>query len=259
MEPFQDALRAGKSILREPTPVAKTSSKLRLQEVSDQTSAKAGLKVYAGIIKFFKNAWRNITQDPFILECVGGVKVRFDERVQQKSLPQPFIAKNQVDFDLMLGAVDRLLSIGAIRVCNQNKDQFLSSCFLVKKSDGTHRFVPNLKKLSSFICTKHFKMEDHRTAAQLMTLGIFMAKVDLKDAYLNIPLHKSSCKYFRFFFNGCLYEFTVIPFGFNEAPYLFTKILRPAFVIFEKKVFLRFITWTIFSSLANQQRFVPVM
>lgn len=120
-----------------------------------------------------------------------------------------------------------MLAFGAIRVCNHCGGEFLSSYFLVPKPDGSFRFILNLKKLNKFFKTKHFKLDDYRTVTKLISKRVFMAKIDLKDAYLTIPLHSKSKKLFRFTFKNVLYEFEVIPFGFNEAPYVFTKIMRP--------------------------------
>lgn len=54
-----------------------------------------------------------------------------------------------------------------------------------------------------------------------------MSTIDLKDAYFLINIHQESRKYLRFKFNGNLYQFNVLPFGLNTAPYVFTKIMKP--------------------------------
>lgn len=54
-----------------------------------------------------------------------------------------------------------------------------------------------------------------------------MCSLDLKDAYFLISIHSTSRKYLRFQWNGNLYEFNVLPFGLNTAPYVFTKTLKP--------------------------------
>lgn len=119
------------------------------------------------------------------------------------------------------------MELGAIQKCAPCKNQFISSYFLVPKSNGKRRFVLNLKRLNKFIWTAHFKMEDIRTALQLMTKGCFMASLDLQDAYFLIPIHKDSRKYLRFMWKDCLFEYVCLPFGLNIAPWLFTKITKP--------------------------------
>lgn len=129
-----------------------------------------------------------------------------------------------MDFD---HCIKNLLNINAISHCNHEPGEFLSSVFLVPKPNGDKRFILNLKRLNKFIETKHFKMEDYRTAAKLITKNCYMASIDLKDAYFLISVQKSHRKYLRFKYNGILYEFNCLPFGLCTAPYVFTKLLKP--------------------------------
>ena len=54
-----------------------------------------------------------------------------------------------------------------------------------------------------------------------------MAKVDLTDAYLTIPMHKTQRKYLRFVWSGETYQFNCPLFGLSSAPSVFTKTLKP--------------------------------
>ena len=53
-----------------------------------------------------------------------------------------------------------------------------------------------------------------------------MAKLDLKDAYFCIPLHKEYRKFVRFQWDGKLYEFLCLCFNLGPAPRIFTKLLK---------------------------------
>lgn len=127
----------------------------------------------------------------------------------------------------MNNEVAYLLNIGAIRECHACSGQFLSHIFLIKKSNGQNRFILNLKKLNRFIPTPHFKIEDYRTAIRLMSKDTYMCTIDLKDAYFSISIHNDSTKYLRFEWLNKIFEFQVLPFGLNIAPYVFTKLMRP--------------------------------
>lgn len=120
-----------------------------------------------------------------------------------------------------------MLQLGAIEECSPKDNQFLSSIFLHPKTDGTWRFILNLKKLNNYVATCDFKLEDLRTATKLMTPGCYMATIDLKNAYYLLSIRKSDRKYLRFMFQNILYEFTCLPFGLSTAPYVFTKIMKP--------------------------------
>lgn len=89
------------------------------------------------------------------------------------------------------------------------------------------RLIINLKNLNKHIDTHHFKLEDLRTAVKLVNNSSYMATLDLKDAYFLVNIHPESRKFLRFLWSGNLYEFNVLPFGLNTAPYIFTKLIKP--------------------------------
>ncbi|CAD6222018.1 GSCOCG00005285001-RA-CDS [Cotesia congregata] len=134
---------------------------------------------------------------------------------------------NQYQYNRHRTQARRLLMIGAIVKAEPVADQFLSPFFLVPKSDGQQRFILNLKGLNFFIQTEHFKLEDLRSACNLLELGCFMGTVDLKDAYFLIPVWADHRKFLRFIFEGQIYEFICLPFGLCSSPQVFTKLLKP--------------------------------
>ena len=54
-----------------------------------------------------------------------------------------------------------------------------------------------------------------------------MMKLDLKDAYYTVPVHRGHLRYLRFSYQGTLYEFSCLPFGLSSAPRAFTKLFKP--------------------------------
>lgn len=124
-------------------------------------------------------------------------------------------------------AINDLLIIGAISQCKPCEGQFISSIFLIPKPNGKTRLILNLKNLNKFIQTEHFKLEDLRTTIKLISKDCLLSTIDLKDAYFLIKVKECSRKFLRFLWNGKLYEFNVLPFGLNTAPYVYTKIMKP--------------------------------
>ena len=133
-----------------------------------------------------------------------------------------------VDDAAMQKAVEELLALGVVKRCQEVAGQFVSSIFLVPKSNGKWRLILNLKELNSFIEHLHFKMEDIRTAVKLVSEECFMASIDLQNAYYTIPIHNNFRKFLRFRWGGQIFEFTCMPFGLSVAPWVFTKISKPA-------------------------------
>ncbi|XP_044585057.1 uncharacterized protein LOC123265399 [Cotesia glomerata] len=193
--------------------------------------------MFAGRLKYFLNAWKTITEDKFVLQCVKGYKIPFESPPIQ-TCPPPEKVWSDLELAGVQSEVNKLLIKGAIREVEEVQGQFLSPFFLVPKPDGQQRFILNLKGLNKFIDTEHFKLEDLRSACNLLERGIFMGTVDLKDAYFLIPVWKPHCKYLRFIAQGKYYEFVCLPFGLCTCPLTFTKLMKPVINYLRLKGFL---------------------
>lgn len=199
-------------------------------EVEPRSSVhKQILKVeqkYAGRLSKFSEKWRNITNNSYILQCVQGYHIPFDCIPFQNKPPQSKKFTN-TEIKEIKKSIESLISINAVNKCKPRNDQFISPYFLVPKPNNRTRFILNLKSLNKFISPPHFKLEDYRSVKNIVTPNLYMAVVDLKDAYFVIPINQSHRKYLRFIFEGNLYQFNCVPFGLATAPFLFTKMLKP--------------------------------
>ena len=91
------------------------------------------------------------------------------------------------------------------------------------KKTGGHRPIVNLKPLNKFIVYEHFKMENLETVRFLVRKGDWFVKLDLKDAYLTVPVHNSHQKYLRFQWEGRVFQFKCMAFGLAPAPRIFIE------------------------------------
>ena len=57
--------------------------------------------------------------------------------------------------------------------------------------------------------------------------GDWMVSLDLKDAYLQVPIHPNSRKFLRFLAFGRPYQFRALCFGLSTAPQVFTRVMAP--------------------------------
>ena len=103
----------------------------------------------------------------------------------------------------------------------------MSHQYFKEKSDGGYRLKLNLKKLNEKVEYKKFAMETIGTILQLVKQGVFMSKLDIKDAYYSISRYEHDQKYLKFQFDRFLYKYTVSPNDYTEGPRKFTKLLKP--------------------------------
>ena len=124
--------------------------------------------------------------------------------------------------------VAELLKKNAIEEIDPSSPSCVSNIFVVPKKDGGFRPIINLKPLNRrFLSPPHFRMDSIKDVASLLRLGDWAASIDLKDAYLHIPLHPSSRPFLRFVWRRILYQFLVLAFGLSTAPFVFTKVTKP--------------------------------
>ncbi|PIK39944.1 reverse transcriptase [Apostichopus japonicus] len=102
---------------------------------------------------------------------------------------------------------------------------FRSSFFLTPKKDGSWRPILNLKPLNKgFVRPTHFRMETLAIVVPNLTKGMWASSVDLKDAYLHIPVETRSQNFLAFSYKGKTYKFVALPFGLSTSPRVFTRI-----------------------------------
>ena len=155
-----------------------------------------------------------------------GVGIAFQQRPQLTHQSISFRTRNSRQ-DLQQ-AVDALLMKGAIeRVTNVKSLGFYSRLFLVPKKTGDLRPVIDLSTLNRHMVVPHFKMETQGSVRSAIRSQEWTVSIDIRDAYLHVPMHQAVRKYLRFVVNKKVYQFTCLPFGLATSPWEFTKLLRP--------------------------------
>ena len=76
--------------------------------------------------------------------------------------------------------------------------QFISNVFLRPKPDGQVRLILDLTLFNKFVQYKHFKMFSLEMARDLVTPDLWLASIDLKDAYYTVPIYEPHRKFLRF-------------------------------------------------------------
>ena len=95
-----------------------------------------------------------------------------------------------------------------------------------QKASGKWRLISDLHCLNESVHCPTFKMEGLKQAQQTLTQGAWMFKMDVKHAYLHVPVAPAHQRYLTFTFRGQRFKWAALPFGLSTAPRVFTKVMR---------------------------------
>lgn len=183
-----------------------------------------------GRLAFFSGEWDSLG-DTFASSVVrDGLRIGlhgmpWQERISEISMPPiEEAAVWEEVLALLKKRCIRRLQFPQLRPTHRT---FVSGIFCVAKKDGGLRPCLNLKPFNEFVTKRHFKLESLATVFQTLQKNDFMAKVDIKDAYLHVPVAKGHQPFLRFNFRRVTYQFLVLCFGLTTAPFIFTRLMKP--------------------------------
>ena len=184
-----------------------------------------------GRLQQFTRAWESITSDGWVLATVSlGYSLEFTSTPPSNPVLRPTpVPTEYPKRESLESEIEALLQKRAIRPVPTKSwgRGFTSTFFLTpKKEPGAWRPIINLRPLNRFIRPKKFRMETIKSVIQSLSLPAWASSIDLKDAYLHVPIHPRDFEYLRFFYNGRLFEFTALPFGLSTSPRVFTRIAK---------------------------------
>ena len=120
--------------------------------------------------------------------------------------------------------IEGMLAKGALEIARDPGPGFYGRLFLVEKASDGWRPVIDLSHLNEFVQLTPFKMETVASVLLSIREGDFLASLDLKDAYFQIPIHRSSRKLLKFTSEGTVYQFQALCFGLSTSTQVFTRV-----------------------------------
>ena len=132
-------------------------------------------------------------------------------------IPLPSYSLSPIKGIALRGEVSALFAKGEIELAPPSPG-FYSSLFVVWKTPGSWRPVIDLSRLNKFVLQTHFKMESSRLVLSSIWRSHWMVSIDMKDVYLQVPLHPDSRQFLRFVVDGKVYQFRAFCFGLSTAP-----------------------------------------
>jgi Reverse transcriptase (RNA-dependent DNA polymerase) len=122
--------------------------------------------------------------------------------------------------------LNNLILEGQIALCKSPR--YILEPFVITQKDGKKRVCFDPSKLGRCIANSSFKMKSAREAKMYMRKGIYMEKIDLKDAYHLIPVCVQASRFSVFRHPDTFWSWKALPFGLFTAPRLSSKIMKAA-------------------------------
>jgi hypothetical protein len=105
---------------------------------------------------------------------------------------------------------------------------WINPTHLVPKENSDMLLVMDMTKVNWFMKRIKFKMEGVSTLSELLSKNDYAISFNLKDTYNHVPVHPSMRALLGLAWRGKCYTCVGMPFGLNDAPRVFTLIMRVA-------------------------------
>ena len=170
-------------------------------------------------LKEFAERWKTL-KDPWCYKVIKeGLKLPFMKHPKVLDRRSPSSQENR-------RAIQEFLDKGALERTSRVDNALF---FFVIQQGEKSRPILDCSPLNQYLRCSHFKMEDMKTATSLIERNDWLTKIDIKDAYLHIPLHPSASRHLGIrLADGTHWKCKAMPFGLNIAPLIFTRLMRAA-------------------------------
>ncbi len=145
-------------------------------------------------------AWRCITNDQWVLQTVSqghALSFRDSPPLAHKPVETPLPVARPRREALWI-EVQSLLDKGAIARQGVGGWGVYSHYFLATKKTGGFHPILNLRGLNTYLLMEKFRMGMRVSILQNLQPGMWMVSLDLKDAYLHVPIVPSHRRFLRF-------------------------------------------------------------
>ncbi|KAG1582818.1 hypothetical protein G6F47_006478 [Rhizopus delemar] len=205
-----------------PTSVPTTSTVLPITALQQQSLPSANYEIPTdgiapgGLLQQFITAWRSTITHPWPLSVIQhGYKIQFAKQPVPWKLPKKHLsAEDQLHVNI---AIQKFLTGEMIEVSPSQNKNFLSNFFTLQEQTK-RRPILDRQKLNRFLQVEHFQMEGVPTLREIIEENDYICKIDLKDAYVVIPIHPDSQDYLSFENQGTVYRYKSLAFGLSVAP-----------------------------------------
>ena len=146
-------------------------------------------------------------------------------------VPMPLYAPTSIKGAALGEVTLKLIGMGAVELAPLPSPGFSSRRFLVWKTSGSWHPVIDLSLLNRFVELSHCRLVPIQSVLMSVRQGDWMASVDLREAYPQVPVHPESRRFLRFVAHGRSFRFHALCFGLSTAPQVFPRVMAPVSVL----------------------------
>lgn len=155
-------------------------------------------------------------------DLVEHVIVTKSSPIKQRYYPVSPVLQAHIDKEL-----DEMLKGGIIEESNS---AWSSPILLVKKKDGSYRFCVDYRKLNAATERDSYPLPYVSHTLDKLRNGHYLSSLDIKSAYWQIPVARSSRPYTAFTVPGRgLFQFRRMPFGLHNSPATWQRLMDKVF------------------------------
>lgn len=203
--------------------VGKSSRPIVVNSVSETTNISERLtRRQHGQLSGLLNEFRDrFSESPDDIGCTSTVKhsiVTDGRPVKLKSYRQPEVHKAPTK-----EMIAQMLDHGIIR---HSSSPWSSPFFLIKKKNGTYRFVVDYRRVNQQTVKDCFPLPLIDELLVNLSGNQYFTTLDLSSGYWQVELDEESKEKTAFQANGQFYEFNVMPFGLCNAPATFQRLMQ---------------------------------
>ena len=187
-----------------------------------------------GCLSLHWQAWRDRGAEPWVVEVLRVIYCLLllsTPPLSNAPLPMPSYSPTSIKGAALEEVTLSFVAKGAVELAPLPSPGFYSRLFVVWKTSGSWRPVIDLSHLNRFVDVSHFQMETIQSVLLSVRQGDWVASIDLKEAYLQVPVHPASRHLLRFVFRDNVYQFKALCFGLSTAPQVFTRVMAPVSAI----------------------------
>ena len=148
--------------------------------------------------------------------------------------------------EFMDNTVKEWVSLGILQKWDQVRTQEEPSFPEVVSPLGVEPTKPRAlwdgRYVNEFCMDMPFSMDSATKIAEVAWENVYFFKIDHKNGYQHVPLHRQSWKFFGVFWKGNYYVFTVLPFGWKNSPVIYHS-LTEAIAMYIRSLGIPMLAW----------------